>query len=124
MLKFIDGLPPDVLAIEALNKVTHDDYRDVLIPKAESMLGKGQIKFLYVIGKKFTGFEPGALWDDAVFGLNHWRDFGKIAVVTDHAWLGATINMFKPFFHGEIRLFGLSDLPAAKTWITGAGTSG
>jgi hypothetical protein len=34
--------------------------------------------------------------------------------------LGALVGMFKPFFHGEVRLFGLSELPAAKDWITSA----
>jgi hypothetical protein len=32
MLKFIDGLPKDVLAIEATGKVTHEDYKSTLIP--------------------------------------------------------------------------------------------
>jgi hypothetical protein len=27
--------------------------------------------------------------------------------------------MFKPFFHGEVRLFRLDELAAAKDWITG-----
>ena len=70
MFKFIEGLPPDVLAIEASGKVTHEDYRDTLIPKAEAMMAKGPIRMLYVIGKDFTGFELEALWDDSVFGLN------------------------------------------------------
>ncbi len=119
MFKFIIGLPPDVMAIEAFGKVTHEDYRDTLIPKAEAMMAKGPIRMLYLIGKEFTGFELEALWDDGVFGLKHWRDFSHIAVVTDHALIGSIINMFKPFFHGEIRLFRLAELPAAKDWITG-----
>jgi hypothetical protein len=40
-------------------------------------------------------------------------------VVTDHPWLSAMVNMFKPFFHGEVRLFGLDQLPAAKDWVSG-----
>ena len=39
---------------------------------------------------------------------------------TDHGWLNAMVNMFKPFFHGEVRLFKLAELPAAKDWITKA----
>ena len=35
MFEFIEGMPPDVLAIEAVGKVTHEDYRTILIPKAE-----------------------------------------------------------------------------------------
>ena len=64
MFKFIEGLPQDVMAIEATGKVTHEDYKSILIPKAEAMMSKGPIKMLYVIGKEFTGFEAGALWDD------------------------------------------------------------
>ena len=117
MFKFIEGLPQDVMAIEATGKVTHDDYRNILIPKAEAMMAMGPIKMLYVIGKDFVGFELEALWDDGAFGLRHWHDFSQIAVVTDHAWMRAMVSMFKPLFHGNVRLFGLAELPAAKDWI-------
>jgi hypothetical protein len=119
MFRFIEGLPSDVLAIEASGKITHKDYRDTLIPKAEAMMTKGPIKMLYVIGKDFTGFEAETLWDDGAFGLRHWHDFSHIAVVTDHAWLSTMVAMFKPFFHGEVRLFRLDQSPAAKDWISG-----
>jgi hypothetical protein len=33
--------------------------------------------------------------------------------------VSAMVNMFKPFFHGEVRLFRLAELPLAKDWITG-----
>ena len=120
MFKFIEGLPPNVMAIEATGKVTHDDYQSTFIPKAEAMLAQGPISMLYVIGKEFKGFELEALWDDSVFGIKHWHDFSHIAIVTDNAWLRAMVNMFKPFFHGEVLLFRLSALPAAIHWITDA----
>lgn len=118
MFKFIDGLPNDVLAIEATGRVTHQDYKSTLIPRAEAMMGRGPIKMLYVVGNEFTGFEAGALWDDGAFGLRHWHDFSRIAVVTDHAWLRIMVGMFKPLFHGDVRLFPLDELPAARSWIT------
>jgi hypothetical protein len=34
------------------------------------------------------------------------------------------LSMFKPFIHGEVRLFGLSELAAAKDWITDAKRAG
>ena len=52
-------------------------------------------------------------------GFKHWHDFSRIAVVSDHSWLNAVVAMFRPFFHGEVRSFGLSDLQAAKAWIAG-----
>jgi hypothetical protein len=118
MFKSIEGLPADVLAIEASGQITHQDYRDTLIPMAEGLIANGPIKMLYVVGTDFTGFDLEALWDDSAFGLTHWHDFSQIAVVTEHAWMGGVISMFKPFFHGEIRLFRLAQLSAAKDWIT------
>ncbi|MDA9436870.1 STAS/SEC14 domain-containing protein [Bradyrhizobium sp. CCBAU 51627] len=117
MLKLIEGLPPDVLGIEAAGKVTHDDYREVLIPAAEAKIVQGPIRMLYVAGSDFTGYELEALWDDAAFGFKHWHQFKRIAVVTDSAWLRAAITMFRPFFPSQIRLFRLAELAAAKDWI-------
>jgi hypothetical protein len=56
MFTFIDGLPPNVMAVEASGTVTHEDYRDIIIPKAEEMMAKGPIKLLYVIGS--SQFQP------------------------------------------------------------------
>jgi SpoIIAA-like len=120
VLKLIDGLPPTVLGVEASGRVTHEDYINILIPNAEAMLAKGPINMIYVIGGDFTGYELEALWDDGAFGLKHWYDFRRIAVVADHAWLRAAVTMFKPFFPHEVRLFRLTDLAAAKAWIIGA----
>ncbi|HEY2395778.1 MAG TPA: STAS/SEC14 domain-containing protein [Rudaea sp.] len=123
MFRFIEGLPHDVLAIEAVGKVTHQDYRETLIPKAESMMAAGPIRMLYILGNEFAGFELEALWDDAAFGLRHWHDFSDIAVITDHAWVRAMVSMFKPFFHGRVRLFAVSEQAAAKEWIANSDRS-
>ncbi len=54
MFKLIEGMPTGVMAIEAIGEVTHEDYRDTLIPQAEAMIGKGPIKMIYIVGKDFT----------------------------------------------------------------------
>lgn len=120
MFKFIEGLPDNVMAIEAVGKVTHEDYRDTLIPKAEAMMAGGPIRMLCMLGKDFTGFELEAMWDDGMFGMKHWRDFSHIAVVTDEGWIRAAVTMFIPFFSADVRLFGLAELPAAGEWISHA----
>ena len=57
MFRLLRDMPPDVLAVEAVGKVTHEDYRTILIPKAEAMLATGPIKMIYVIGKDFSGYD-------------------------------------------------------------------
>jgi hypothetical protein len=120
MFKLIGDLPPDVIGIEAFGKVTHDDYKNFLIPKVEALIAKGPVKLLFAAGEAFEGYELEALWDDAAFGVKHWRDFSRIAVVADQTWLRATVTMFNPFFPCEVRLFELGDLNKAKSWIAGA----
>jgi hypothetical protein len=94
MMTVIDGLPADVLGIATSGKVTHSDYRDVLIPGAEAMMAKGPIKMMYVVGADVTGFALEAMWDDGMFGARHWREFSRVAVVTDHAWLRGAVSLF------------------------------
>jgi hypothetical protein len=120
MLTQIGDLPPNVLGIEATGQITHEDYQKVLIPKAEAMMAKGPLRILYVLGKEFSGYDVGALWDDGAFGIKHWHDFSRVAVVCDQTSLRTAVNLFKPFFPCEVRLFSVSDLQNAKTWLIGA----
>jgi hypothetical protein len=120
MFKLIEGLPPDVIGIEATGKVTHEDYKMVFFPKMEAMITDRPVKLLYVAGKGFEGYELEALWDDAAFGVKHWRDISRVAVVADQTWLRAAVTAFKPFFPCEVRLFKLANLDVATSWIAGA----
>ncbi|MFY9642737.1 MAG: STAS/SEC14 domain-containing protein [Rhodomicrobium sp.] len=123
MFELIEDLPPDVLGIEAIGKVTHEDYKNILIPKAEAMIAKGPVKLLYVAGEDFEGYELEALWDDSAFGVKHWHDFTRITVVADQAWLRTAVSLFSPFFPCEVRLFRLQDLAGARAWIAAAQTA-
>jgi len=57
MFVFIEGLPPAVLAMEARGEVTHEDYRDTLIPNAEAMMARGRSRCSMSSGRIFTAFE-------------------------------------------------------------------
>jgi hypothetical protein len=119
MFKPIDGLPPDVLALEMVGRTTHKDFEDVMIPKAEALMKAGPIKALMVVRSDLMDYVPEALWDAqlAAFKLRHWRDVERYAVVTDHAWLQGVGHMFAPFFPGLIRFFPLAELDTAKAWV-------
>src|ERR1700751_3435872 len=120
MYRFIEGLPPDVLGIEAEGKITHEAYRDLLIPKVEAMRASGPIKAIMVMRSDLFDYSIEALWDDQIFGFSHWRDFCRLALVTAHAWMKTATAIFRPFFPAEIRTFPLAELDAAKAWIVEA----
>ena len=112
-----------MLAIEAVGKVTHEDYRTILIPKAEAMMAKGPIKMLYVIGKEFTGYELEALWDDGAFGIKHWREFKRIAVVTGiRHGCAPRSHVHAVYSGGSAALQIYPKFVAAKDWVINAQT--
>lgn len=118
MFREIEGLPQGKLGLEAHGRVTHADYQDILIPRVEALLAQGPVDMIYAFGEDFAGFDMEALWDDAVIGLRHWRDFHRVAVVADPPWLRGAVTMFSPFFPCEVRLFNRSDMAEARAWIS------
>lgn len=117
MFAFIEGLPENVLGIEASGPITHQDYQ-MLEPRAEAMMGHGPVKALYILNDDVSEFSPQAFWDDQLFSIKHWRDFSHLALVTDSTWARGAAKLFAPFFPAHIKVFPLADLAAAKAWIT------
>ncbi|HKK14495.1 MAG TPA: STAS/SEC14 domain-containing protein, partial [Gammaproteobacteria bacterium] len=90
MLEPIPDLPEGVLGFTAKGTVTADDYESTMIPAVEAAIARaGKIRFLYHLGEDFSGFEAGAMWDDARLGLKHLSAWERIAVVTDVDWIRA-----------------------------------
>jgi hypothetical protein len=114
----IEGLPNDVVGIDAYGLITARDYEDTLIPLIQSKLETQEaVKVIFVAGKYFDGFSGGAIWDDARLGLMHLRSFSKLAVVTDVDWLRHSAKLFGPLIPAEVMVFDLEDLDDAKAWI-------
>lgn len=119
MLTPIWGLPEGSVGFEASGHVSNADYKERLIPALEAAIAEhGKVRFLFVLGEKFEGYDPTAMWDDTLFGLRHLGDFQRIAIVTNDQLYGGAIRMFGPMMPGEIRVFPLSEKEAAKRWIT------
>lgn len=118
MLQSIEGLPSNVVAFEATGHVVADDYRDVLDPAVDAALEvEDKIRFLYVLGSSFEGYSGGAMWQDSKVGVEHWTRWEKIALVTDHRGYHDAVKAFAWLVPGEVKLFGLSELGAAKEWV-------
>lgn len=118
MFEIIEGLPDNVVALNAAGTITDEDYSGVLIPRTEKVIReKGKARILMRFGPDFKGYTTGAMWDDSRFGLSHWHDFEKLAVVSDVAWLRNTIAFFAPFIPAPVRIYSDAELEQAKGWI-------
>ena len=117
--EILDGYDTDILAVTAHGRITREDYEEVLIPKFEDMVRReGMVKLLLVFGDDFTGYSPGAAWDDAKFGFLHLGEIAGLAVVSDVDWLRFGVKTFSPLIGCPVALFYNSELDRARDWIS------
>jgi hypothetical protein len=117
VIKVLEGLPANVLGVEATGKVTDDDYETVLLPAVrEKRRDDAKIRFVYVLGEDFDGWSLGAMWEDAKLGLKDPRAWERIAVVSDQGWLRHAVQALGWLIPGEVRGFAMDEFDAAKDW--------
>ncbi len=118
MIELLPNLPDGVVGFSASGQVTASDYETVLVPAVESSLRQhGKIRVLYQIGPAFSGFTPGAMWDDAKLGAAHLKAWEKVAVVTDVHWIAGAVWFFRVAMPGQVRVFGNGQFAEAVDWI-------
>lgn len=119
MIAQIEGLPAGTLGFRAHGQVTAADYENIIVPDVEAAFALNRkLRVLYVTAEDFTGFDPGAMWDDAKLGMRHFSGWDRVALVSDVPWLRATTSAMSFMLPAEIRLFHLNELDEAHRWIT------
>ncbi len=110
----------NILILKAADKLTDSDYKDVLIPRLETIIEDyGKARLLLDMGDEFHGWEAAALWDDARFGLTHRKDFEKMGVIGGPKWVEWGLKIGSLAMSGEIRSFSSSEREEALRWING-----
>lgn len=104
------------LAFKASGKLTDADYQSFL-PVLEDLIRKSGCISLYIELDDFHGWEAKAAWDDLQFGLQHDRDFSRIAIVGDKVWEHSAIALANFFMHTGIRFFSKDEAEAAWDWL-------
>jgi len=123
VIQQITDMPTGTLGFRVEGDVTREDYDRVLVPELRRALEVGGgLRTLYVI-EDLDELEPGALWADSKLGFDlgvrHHGDWVRSAIVTDIAWMARATRLFAWMIPGEARVFGLSELDEAKTWVAG-----
>ena len=118
MIKLLQDLPDNVVGFVASGLISASDYETVLIPAITAAIGRhGKVRILYQLESDFTGFTPGAIWDDMTLGLGHLTAWERVAVVTDVGWVAHAASMFGFVMPCPVRVFSLSDRARAMEWI-------
>ncbi|NML06686.1 STAS/SEC14 domain-containing protein [Sphingomonas sp. G-3-2-10] len=98
--------------------VTRAEY-DAAIPAMEAVIAKhGKLNGVAMV-RSFSGMEMGAWWRDIGWGVGHLSKIGRVALVTDVSWLEMASKVAAPFYPGELKLFPLAEVEAARAWARG-----
>ena len=118
MIEVLQDLPAGVVGIRVSGRVTADDFHQFK-PNLDGMLDSDEIRFIEVIGPDYEGISPGGLLADVKQGfgtIKHLRAFKRTAVVTDREWMAHAVHALAWMIPGEVAVFGLDQLDAAKQW--------
>lgn len=121
MIEQISGMPPGALGFRASGQVTAKDYERVLVPDVEAAFALNRkLRLLYHVGPDFTGFDPGAMWEDAMLGFRHFSGWDRVALVTDVQWLRVAALAMGFAVPAQFKLFHNIEFDEATTWISEA----
>jgi len=112
----LDLSNPAYLAIKLSGKLTATDYEE-FVPTVESIVQeKGSIRILMTM-HDFHGWEIAAAWEDTKFGMRHFHDIERLAMVGEKAWQQGMAMFCRPFTKAEVRYFDTSAAEDAESWI-------
>ena len=118
MFTRIENLPAGAIGFEAVGRITEEDRVEVLEPTIEAILDDGRpVRLLYLAGPRFAGYDPNALFDDAVFGTRHFTDFEKIAFLAEDGPYRRAVFALEGLMPAELRLFPTDAVEQAKAWL-------
>ena len=123
MIKELADLPPGVIGFEVGGTIHTDDYRDVVLPAVQRAAAAGEIRFVIVF-PEFHGMTGGAVWEDLKVGVEHFRAWKRIAVVTDIDWMRNVTGLFGWMTPGQVKVFPLAQRDEAIAWAAGGGDPG
>jgi len=116
MIETIETGSPKVVGLK-LSGTLHDGDFKQFVPKMETILtAEGKVR-LFVQFEDFHGWDLHAAWDDLTFGLKHYSDFERIAMVGDRKWEKWMASFCKPFTKAKVMFFERSAVDAAWKWL-------
>jgi hypothetical protein len=121
MIEILKNFTDNVIALSCKGQVTNEDYDRILVPAIlEALKRHDKIRLLYKTSADFTGYDPGALWEDLKIGAEHPTRWERIAVVTDVDWIVQMMRIFSFLMPCPVKLFLPSEAAQAHAWIIAA----
>jgi stage II sporulation SpoAA-like protein len=118
MIRLMEDMPAGTVGVEAVGRVTGDDYRNVLVPAISDALERKNVRLLYLLGPQFKSYTASGMWADTkLWGMNP-RAWKKVALVSESGWIEKTVKTLARLMPGRVKTFELDELDDAKAWVS------
>jgi hypothetical protein len=108
-----------VLHVKVTGKLTKEAY-EIFVPAIDQQIEQhGKVRILFEM-EDFHGWTAGALWEDTKFGLHHWKDIERLALVGEKRWQKGMAAFCKPFTTAKVEYFEHDKLDEARAWVAAA----
>lgn len=108
-----------MLFIHVTGKLEKTDY-ERFVPEFERLIRQhGKLRVLFDM-KDFHGWEASAAWEDLKFGMKHFSDIERLAMVGEKSWQHGMAMFCKPFTKATVRYFDHTVAAVARTWLSQA----
>ncbi len=105
-----------VLWVRASGKLASADYEE-FVPVVDELIAEhGRASILFEM-HDFHGWTAGALWSDLAFGIKHFHDIDRLALVGEKLWQRGIALFCRPFTRARIRYFPAEQLDDAREWL-------
>ncbi|MDA8364483.1 MAG: STAS/SEC14 domain-containing protein [Gammaproteobacteria bacterium] len=106
-----------ILGFRLSGKLHDEDYR-IFVPAIDSAItaAGGKVR-MFVQLEDFHGWDLHAAWDDFSFGVKHYSDIERIALIGDAEWEKWMTKLCAPFTAATVKYFDAVDVQQAWTWL-------
>ena len=118
MIRLIDDMPAGTIGVEAVGKVTGQDYDNVLVPAFSEALKRTNVRLLYLLGPQFKSYIASGMWADSKLWARNPRAWKKVALVSESGWIEKTVKTLGRLMPGRVKTFELDELDDAKAWVS------
>lgn len=108
-----------LLIIRVSGKLVKADYEQ-FVPELERLIRQhGKLRLLFDM-TDFHDWEVSAAWEDFKFGIEHFADIERLAMVGEKQWQHGMAILCKPFTKAAVRYFEHADIAEARKWLSKA----
>ena len=105
-----------MLAVHVSGKLVKADYEQ-FVPEFERLVRQhGKLRVLFDM-TDFHGWDASAAWEDTKFGIKHFADIERLAMVGEKKWQHGMAIFCKPFTTAIVRYFEHADAAEARKWL-------